>query len=232
VVSDDFPTTDRAFLRAALTPGRAIPTTRGMPKYRLTYFDFSGSRGEECRLALHVAGIEFEDRRLARSEWSTLKPETPYGGVPLLEVEGRPPLAQSNVILGYIGRQYGLLPSDPWEAARHEAVVTAVEDLRVAMAPSAKIQDQEEKRRVREEFAATTMQTWARNTSRQIKGPFVGGEQISVADIKVANMLRTFASGTMDYIPTDVFAEYPKLAVLAKAVDAHPKVVDWRSRHS
>lgn len=202
-----------------------------MPKYRLTYFDMSSSRGEECRLALHVAGVEFEDHRLARGEWPALKPKTPYGGLPLLEVEGRPPLAQSNVILGYIGREHGLLPKDPWEGARHEAVITAVEDLRVAFGPSGKIQDPEEKRRTREEFAATTMQTWAQNISAQIQGPFVGGEQISVADIKIANLLRTFANGTMDYVPTNVFDGYPKLAALAQAVNEHPKVVDWRSRH-
>ena len=30
-----------------------------MDKLKLTYFDFSGSRGEECRLAFAVAGVEF-----------------------------------------------------------------------------------------------------------------------------------------------------------------------------
>lgn len=202
-----------------------------MPKYRLTYFDMSTSRGEDCRLALHIAGVEFEDRRLQRVEWPALKPETPYGGLPLLEVEGRPPLAQSNVILGYIGRAHGLLPADPWEAARHEGVIAAVEELRVAIGPSSKIQDPEEKRKAREEFAATTMQTWARNISRQIRGPFVGGAELSVADLKVNTLLRSFAAGTMDYIPADVFAEYPALLALGKAVDEHPKVVEWRSRH-
>jgi prostaglandin-H2 D-isomerase / glutathione transferase len=202
-----------------------------MPKYRLTYFDMPISRGEECRLALHVAGVEFEDHRLPRGEWSTLKPQTPYGGMPLLDLEGRPTLAQSNVILGYIGRQHGMLPSDAWEAARHESVLVAVEDLRNAVAPSGKIEDQAEKRRVREEFAATTLQTWARNISAQIRGPFLGGEQISVADIKLNILFRAFTNGVMDFIPPSVFSEHPKLVTLSAAVDAHPKVVEWRSRH-
>ena len=41
-----------------------------MSKPKLTYFDFSGSRGEECRLALFVADIDFEDERLPRNRWS------------------------------------------------------------------------------------------------------------------------------------------------------------------
>ena len=65
-----------------------------MAKYKLTYFDFSGSRGEECRLALHVAGVEFEDNRISREAWQILKPSTPYGAVPILETPGKPPLAQ------------------------------------------------------------------------------------------------------------------------------------------
>ena len=34
-----------------------------MTRPRLIYFDFAGSRGEECRIALHLAGIDFEDVR-------------------------------------------------------------------------------------------------------------------------------------------------------------------------
>ena len=37
-----------------------------MSKPKLTYFDAPVSRGEECRLALHLAGIDFEDVRIKR----------------------------------------------------------------------------------------------------------------------------------------------------------------------
>lgn len=35
-----------------------------MNKPRLIYFDFSGNRGEECRIALHLAGVDFDDVRI------------------------------------------------------------------------------------------------------------------------------------------------------------------------
>ncbi len=35
-----------------------------MTKLRLVYFYFAGSRGEECRITLHLAGVEFDDVRV------------------------------------------------------------------------------------------------------------------------------------------------------------------------
>lgn len=40
-----------------------------MPALVLTYFDIDGSRGEAARLAMHIGGIPFEDRRVKRADW-------------------------------------------------------------------------------------------------------------------------------------------------------------------
>ena len=40
-----------------------------MSKPKLYYFDAPVSRGEECRLALHLAGIDFEDARIKFADW-------------------------------------------------------------------------------------------------------------------------------------------------------------------
>jgi len=203
-----------------------------MPQYKLTYFDFSGSRGEECRLALFVAGVDFEDNRISNEAWQALKPTSPYGALPILERAGKPPLAQSNAILAYVGRQYGLHPSDPWEAARQEAILVAVEELRVALGPSGKLSDPAEKQRAREELASGYLQTWGRNLERQIKGPFVAGERIGVADIKLHQIITAFKKGSLDHIPTSVFGAFPRLEGVYEAVARHPKIVEWRARHS
>jgi prostaglandin-H2 D-isomerase / glutathione transferase len=73
-----------------------------MPKLKLTYFDFHGGRGEPARLALSIGGIPFEDDRVAPSDWQRRKPDTPFGALPVLEVDGRA-LAQSNAINHYVG---------------------------------------------------------------------------------------------------------------------------------
>src|SRR5512134_2864059 len=119
-------------------PGRTarVISSPAMNKPRLIYFDAPVSRGEECRLALHVAGIDFEDVRIKGADWPALKGQTPYGGLPVLELPGKPPLAHSNAILVLIGRRHGLHPADDFEAARHEGVMQHVEDLRAAMSPT------------------------------------------------------------------------------------------------
>src|SRR5260221_9813657 len=124
-----------------------------MALYKLTYFDAAASRGEECRLALHLAGLAFEDERLSRDQWAARKASTPFGALPVLTVDGRQ-LAQSNAILRFIGSQHRPHPAEPFEAALHEAVMCAVEDLRMRMGPIIRIKDEAEKKRARQEAAA------------------------------------------------------------------------------
>ena len=70
-----------------------------MNKPKLIYFDAPVSRGEECRLALHLAGVDFDDVRIKVADWPALKERTPYGGLPVLELPGVPSLAHSNAMV-------------------------------------------------------------------------------------------------------------------------------------
>ena len=192
---------------------------------KLSYFDFPGGRGEDCRIALHLAGVEFEDHRVKGPQWSDLKPSTPFGAMPVLEVNGKQ-LAQSNAILRLIGTRHELHPSDDWEAAQHEALMAAAEDLRTKLTPVLSIKD-DTKQAKREEFANSYMQTWAANIDRQIEGPFVAGDKLNVADLKLYVLVKWFTTGGVDHVPTDVFKNAPKLMALYEAVQSHPKVKDW-----
>jgi glutathione S-transferase len=202
-----------------------------MSKPRLIYFDAPVSRGEECRLALHLAGVDFEDVRIKREDWPALKPTTPFGSVPVLEMPRQPPLAQSNAILVLVGRLHGLHPSDPYEAARHEAMMGHVEDLRAAVSPTIRIADEAEKKRAREALVASTLPAWAERAERQITaGPFFAGEKLHVVDLKLHMAVRWFAGGKLDHIPATIFAAYPKLTGVHAAVRDHERVKAWYAR--
>lgn len=201
-----------------------------MTKPRLTYFDQAASRGEECRLALCVAGVDFEDNRIQRSAWPALKPTTPFGSLPTFEVPGKPQLSQSNAILGYIGRTYGLLPTDTWEAARLESLMNAAEDLRHAVTKTFGIEDPAELVRRRRELVDGPIKTWAANMEKEIVGPFASGDTISVADLKLFVVMGWFKKGVLDHVPTDVLAPFERLERLYQAVKHHPKVVAWYAR--
>lgn len=202
-----------------------------MNKPRLIYFDAPVSRGEECRLALHLAGVDFEDVRVKREDWPALKPKTPYGSLPVLELPGHPPFAQSNAILVLIGRRHGLHPQDDFEAARHEGLMQHVEDLRARLSPTLRM-GEAEKKAARESLVADYLPQWAQSVERQVgHGPFIGGEKIHVADLKIYMVVRWLSSGTLDHVPATIFAGYPKLVGVHDAVRDHAGVKSWYAKH-
>ena len=57
-----------------------------MSHYKLTYFDFDGGRGEPVRIALHAAGIDFEDHRIPFEEFMQMRPTMRFTCTPVLEM--------------------------------------------------------------------------------------------------------------------------------------------------
>lgn len=201
-------------------------------KPKLTYFDAPVSRGEECRLALHVAGVDFDDVRVKFADWPAVKATMPFGALPVLEMPGHPPLGHSNAILVLIGRQYGLHPKDDFEAARHEAFMQHAEDLRLIVTPTLRMKDEAEKKRARLELAAGFLPTWAGYTEGALgDGPFVGGPKLHVADLKLYIVVRWFKSGAVDHVPSTVFDAFPKLIRVHDAVRDHAAVKAWQAKH-
>ncbi|XP_074650305.1 hematopoietic prostaglandin D synthase-like [Tubulanus polymorphus] len=86
-----------------------------MPQYTLIYFNITGL-GEVPRLLFAQAGVEYEDRRipspwLEPDVWPKLKKETPFQKLPILEIDGKP-IAQSQAIVQYLAREFGLEGKD------------------------------------------------------------------------------------------------------------------------
>jgi glutathione S-transferase len=203
-----------------------------MNKPRLIYFDAPVSRGEECRLALHLAGVDFDDVRIKVADWPALKERTPYGGLPVLELPGEPALAHSNAILVLVGRRYGLHPTNDVEAARHEGMMQHVEDLRAKVSPTLRMPE-DQKKAAREVLVAEYLPAWARAAERNIeRGPFFGGDRIHVVDLKIYMAVRWFNGGKVDHIPATIFADYPKLTGVFSAVNDHPGVKSWHAKTS
>ena len=201
-----------------------------MSRPRLVYFNAPVSRGEECRLALHLAGIDFEDVRIGPAEWLAMKESTPYGGVPTLELPGKPPLAQSNAILVLIGRRHGLHPTDDFEAARHEGMMQHVEELRGRVSPTIRMPEAE-KKATREALVASYLPAWGAAADRNITSePFFGGASLNVVDLKLHMAVRWFIGGAVDHIPATIFSAYPNLIRVHDAVRDHAGVKAWYAR--
>jgi glutathione S-transferase len=201
-----------------------------MAKPKLMYFDAPVSRGEECRLALHIAGVEFDDVRVKPADWPSVKPTTPYGSMPVFEVPGHPPLAHSNAILALIGRQHGLHPKDNFEAARHEGMMAFVEELRHHVSPTLRMSG-EEKQKAREALAATYLPQWGAIVEKNLgDGPFFAGKQLNVVDLKLHMAVKWFIGGKVDFIPATIFDGFPKLMRVYEAVRDDERVKSWYAK--
>lgn len=200
-----------------------------MNRFKITYFDVAGSRGEELRLALTLAGAAFDDHRLDFPGFARIKADLPFPSVPTLEVDGRV-IGQTNAALRFIGRSYGLYPEDIAEAARVDELMDAVEDLRHKITPSMRMQDAGEKAAARQLIASEYIPHWARGVERLLgAGPLAGGAQPNVADIKLFMIDRWLSSGVLSDIPATVLDPHTALKAVVGAFGSLPVV---RQRYS
>uniref|UniRef100_A0A914YDQ5 glutathione transferase n=1 Tax=Panagrolaimus superbus TaxID=310955 RepID=A0A914YDQ5_9BILA len=104
-----------------------------MVHYKLTYFNIRGL-GEPIRIMFRYADVKFEDNRISRSEWPKIKPTTPTGKMPILEVDNKT-LVESGAIYRYLGDKFNLRPKCEWDNAQMESAVEFYNDFRDEIRP-------------------------------------------------------------------------------------------------
>ena len=185
-----------------------------MPRLVLTYFDIDASRGEAARLAMHLAGIAFEDKRIARSDWPAMRDQTPYQSLPILEVDGKV-IAQSNTINRYVGKLAGLYPKDDWQAALVDELMDAVEDITYKIGNTFALEG-EAKKKAREALAAGSIPRFLKQFEARLKdggGEWFVEKRLTVADLKCFLFVRWLKSGALDHIPADIVDKQAPLLV-------------------
>ncbi|GMT21298.1 hypothetical protein PFISCL1PPCAC_12595 [Pristionchus fissidentatus] len=96
-----------------------------MTKPKLYYFAIRGL-GELLRQLFALAEVEYEDVRIWK-EWEEFKGKTPFGKMPVLEVDGKM-IPQSFAIARYIATKHGLAGKTPFEAAWVDALADQWKD--------------------------------------------------------------------------------------------------------
>ncbi|CCD69254.1 putative glutathione S-transferase 8 [Caenorhabditis elegans] len=104
-----------------------------MVHYKLSYFPIRGA-GEVIRQIFVYAGQSFEDHRISIEEWAAVKPTTPFGQLPLLEVDGKV-LPQSHSIARFLARQFGINGKCAWEEAQVNSIADQFKDYRNEVRP-------------------------------------------------------------------------------------------------
>jgi glutathione S-transferase len=200
-----------------------------MPKLVLTYFDFDGGRGEAARLAMHLGGLAFEDKRIPGKDWPAQRDKMPFQAMPVLEVDGKV-ITQSNTINRYLGKLAGLYPKDDWQAALVDEVMDAVEDISTKIANTIFMED-EAKKKAREALAAGPIPRFLQQIDARLKaggGEWFVEKRLTVADLKCFLWVRWLESGALDHIPADIVDKNaPLLARHLERVKNHPKIAAY-----
>lgn len=200
-----------------------------MDTLKLTYFDFSGGRAEPARLAFHIGGIPFEDKRFAPADFPEVRKSTPLNQVPTLHVNGIQ-VTQSDAITRYAGRRAGLYPEDDLQALFCDEVMGALEDINIKLGATFGLTG-EALRTAREPLAAEVLPRYLRWLQKQLEdhgGEFFADHRLTVADLKAFIVLRWLGSGKLDHIPADlVDTVAPKLAAFIDRIAAIPAIAEY-----
>ncbi|NUN12309.1 MAG: glutathione S-transferase family protein [Myxococcales bacterium] len=207
-----------------------------MPNLILTYFDFPG-RAEPIRVALFIAGLPYQDKRLKFPEYAALKEQGvfPLGAVPTFEVDGVT-MTQTAAILRYVARvgNTTLYPNDPLAAFVVDSALDTFNDtLSHELTPSLMERDMAKKLEMRAVFKAGPMLKvlqYVEGLAQRFGKPFLGGTDLSIADLVVAQQLLQIRAGGLDGISPEDLDPYPHLNALTDAYVNHPSIVAYQKR--
>mgnify|MGYP001817972369 CR=1 FL=1 len=191
-----------------------------MPKYKLTYFDFDGGRGEPIRIAFHSAGIEFEDHRISFQEFMESRESMRFTCSPTLAIDGVV-VTQSNGMLRYVGKAAGLYPEDPLQALYADEAMGAVEDMLHQLVKTFGLEGDELKA-AREELADGWLTVFVKGLGEILErggNEYFADNRLTVADLKVYVQIAHIRSGHLDYVPADFVDKLaPNLAAHADRI--------------
>jgi len=195
--------------------------------YKLTYFALRG-RGEVARLIFAAAGVAYEDDRIEREKWPAFKPNTPFKQMPLLSVNGGPPLPQSRAIELFLSRRFGLLGKTDIEAAFIHAVLEELTDIRLKYNDLKNTANAEAKEAAIAKFQKETLLDYfawleAYTKDHGTAGHFVG-DSLSVADIVFYQFC--FVFDNQDAL-TNALKANPLLAQIREKVPKNAGIAKW-----
>jgi len=198
------------------------------PKYTLTYFNIRG-RGEFARLVFVAAGQEYVDKRIEFPDWADLKPKTPQGSMPILEVAGGPTLVQSFAIARYLAREFKLYGKTNNDMAVVDQIIDNGAELIDAYIPIVFNKDEEEKAEKMKAFRENNLVNFLKYTEALVKQTgkkgFAVGDSLTLADIVI--------SGTLDMLKPEASLEgYSGLAENKKTFEGLPKIKEYLAKRA
>lgn len=198
--------------------------------YQLFYWPIPG-RAEASRVALSLANLDWEDVSLNGELYAAMKQngELPWGMVPLLRTpEGD--LAESVAILRYLGHQCGLIPTNPFMAAKVDEFIDGITPHFSMLEGTFGIEDLEERTKAREALflpeakGTVGLKLLERKIQESSTSWIAGTDEMSMADVMVFTYTFGLFSGNFDGVHASVLADYPVLMAYHDTMATEPRI--------
>ncbi|KAF6020896.1 HPGDS [Bugula neritina] len=180
-----------------------------MTNYKVIYFNGRG-RAEIIRLTLTQAKQSFSDTRVQGEEWTKLKPSTPKGQLPVLEIDGKM-ICESMAITRHLGRELGLYGKTNLEATTCDMVLESIAEIINACVTRKFRAKTEEEIAAADEKINLALQRCETFLARIKQGKYVLGDQASIADIAIFDVC-DMARWSMKSINVDEYTVMNEIA--------------------
>ncbi|CAH1248724.1 HPGDS [Branchiostoma lanceolatum] len=193
-----------------------------MPAYKLTYFNARG-RAEPIRLLFAAAGIKYEDVRIEGADWPALKPKTPMGYLPILEVDGAT-LCESTAIARFVAKRAGLVGKDDLQQAKADMIVDGMKDILKKLILMVLEKDEIKKEELKTDISEKTLPEFL-SKYENLANPsgFFVGDSLSWADVDFYNLIERVRA----MFPGDHLKGKPNLVKVMANVKANPGIAKW-----
>jgi len=199
-----------------------------MTTYKLTYFD-SRARAEIIRLIFAAAGVKYEDVRIKKEEWAALKPKTPFGQLPMLEVDGVK-LGQSHTCARYLARKFKLAGKTELDQARVDMLIDCMKDALDPLIAVFRATDETKKAEAKKKYLEEQLPGYLTSLEALLVAnhggnKFFVGDELTWADIALLPTVDWLA-----HVTDNPLAKHPKLSALKERVEKIPKIAEWLAK--
>jgi len=198
------------------------------PALKLTYFPARG-RAEIARLIMAEGGLMYTDERVDFATFQKdLKAKAPFGQMPLLTIDNKTTIAQSQAIIRYVSKLSNLYGKSAEDMARVDMISELFySDLGQAFSSANYEKDAKLKEEKMNKFLSDTVPTALGQLEKilaaQPKGTnYFLGNTFSAADIIAFNDLSRLIG-----VKPDVLNAFPLLHSLVTRVSTRPHIASW-----
>jgi len=194
--------------------------------YKVIYFNSRG-RAETLRLIFAQAGVDYEDVRLEGDQWTKMKTSTPFGQLPVLEVDGVM-LGQTNSCARYLARKFNLAGKTELDQARADMIVDCFGDTVGPIVAFIMEKDETKKAEIKKKYIDEQLPAYltlieALLATNHGGDKFFVGDEVTWADITFINYIDWMSH----MCGIDPLANHSKLAALRNRVEKLPKISAW-----